>query len=38
MIKAIKHIVSKIDDKINLGKQATEEFKAELDKHTGATP
>lgn len=38
MIKAIKHIVSKIDDSINLGKQAREEYKQEVNKHTQNTP
>lgn len=38
MIKAVKHIVSKIDDSINLGKQAREEYKQEVNKHTQNTP
>ena len=33
-IKAVKNIVAKIDDSINLGKQARQEYKQELDKHT----
>lgn len=37
MIKAVKHIVEKIDDKINLGKQAREEYKQELAKHAQST-
>lgn len=34
-INAIKDIVAKIDDKISLGKQASEEYKQQLDKHAG---
>jgi len=32
-INAIKNIIAKIDDKINLGKQAREEYRQELEKH-----
>lgn len=38
MIKAVKYIVSKIDDSINLGKQAREEYKQEVNKHMQNTP
>jgi hypothetical protein len=37
MIKACKHLVEKIDDSINLGNQAREEFKATLAQHTQAS-
>jgi len=37
-IKALKHIVGRIDDQINLGKQSREEYKQELHKHTQNTP
>ena len=33
MVKAIKTIVEKIDDSINLGEQAREEYRQELAKH-----
>lgn len=36
LLKALKYIVSQIDDKINLGEQSRQEYIRELDKHAGA--